>query len=113
MSAFTSTITHSDERVSDLLINAVETVSAYWCSNISQKHEGDIYDISNPDWKWEVTDGHSGTVHVITRTELQSGLDKMKEIVPHQFNYWMNESDDAVTADCFFQCVVLGDVVYG
>jgi hypothetical protein len=112
MSTFTSTITHSDERVSDLLINAVETVSAYWCSNINQKHEGDIYDISLPDWKWEVTD-NDGAVHVITRADLQKGINLMKKIVPRQFNYWMNEDDDGETADCFFQCVVLGNVIYG
>jgi|11_taG_2_1085331.scaffolds.fasta_scaffold107899_1 hypothetical protein len=113
MSAFKTKNTHSSERVQDLLINAVETVSDYWCSNINQIHEGDIYDIDNPDWKWEVTEDESGKVYTITRDSLKSGLKAFKKIVPHHFRAWEAEDDDGETADCFFQCVVLGDVIYG
>lgn len=112
---FTTTVTISDERVQDLLINAVETISAYWCSDITQLHEGDIYDISKPDWKWEVTEdqGDVADVYVITRDDVSAGIDLMQKIVPHQFNNWINDNEDAITADCFFQCVVLKDVIYG
>lgn len=113
MYAFTTTTQHPSERVADLLINAVETVSAYWCSNINPVHEGDLYDIDHPDWKWEVTVGDSGRVVTITRAELQEGLKIFQEVVPHQFSLWVNEGDDAITADCFLQCTVLKDVIYG
>ena len=113
MSAFKTLNSHDPERVEDLLINAVETISTYWCDSIKPLHEGDLYDISQEDWSWEVTDRETNKTVTVTRANLESGLKKFKKVVPHQFRLWMNEDDDAIAADCFFQCVVLGDVIYG
>ena len=37
----------------------------------------------------------------------------MAEKYPRHFTDMIQEQDDATTADVFFQCVVLQDVIYG
>ena len=41
------------------------------------------------------------------------GVQIMAQKYPHHFKAFVDEDDDATTADVFLQCAVLGDVIYG
>jgi hypothetical protein len=53
------------------------------------------------------------TKHVIRKEDLDAGLKLMAEKHSTHFADFIAENEDAITADVFFQCVVLKDVVYG
>lgn len=52
-------------------------------------------------------------VYTLDLESLEKGIGVFAEKVPHQFAEWLKENDDAVTGDCYLQCCLLGDVVYG
>lgn len=109
---FTVTTTISSERITDLLCGALEGGSNYWAH--FRVECDDVYDIDNPEWALTVIDAEDdGRKYTINRDSLIKGLSKLKEIVPHHFNHFMNEDDDAETADCYLQCCVFNDVIYG
>lgn len=110
---FTVTTTISSERITDLLCGALEGGSNYWAHFQCSSPEG-FYYIDNPEWELTVIDvEENGRKHTINRDSLIKGLSKLQEIVPHQFNNFMNEDDDAETSDCYLQCCVFEDVIYG
>lgn len=49
---------------------------------------------------------------VIGRAEVQKGFDVMAEKYPSHMGDFLSENHDAETADVFWQCVVLGDIIY-
>lgn len=51
--------------------------------------------------------------HAVGRLNLREGIGKMAEHASEHFGDWMNEREDAVTADVFLQMVALGEVRYG
>lgn len=71
-------------------------------------YEGDLPE----DGQGDLPDGlkkHEG----IDLMRLLRGFEIMAEKSPYQFSEFMADNPDAITADVWFQCVVLGDVVYG
>jgi hypothetical protein len=58
-------------------------------------------------------DPSNGRKLELTQDKLISGLQTFAEKCPSHFADFMAENDDATTADCFLQCCLLGDVVYG
>lgn len=66
--------------------------------------------------------GRTVNVHHLTLDSIKQGLRIMATGGPdgktwgvksQHFADWLNENDDATTADVFIQCCVLGDIVYG
>lgn len=110
---FTVAITHTvtAERLEDLIVNSCEGGSNYWAT--FKSNQDNPYDFNAEGWELEVFDFEENETHKINLTTLQTGLQKMIEIVPHHFTAFQNEDDDAWTADCFMQCCVFGDVIYG
>jgi hypothetical protein len=53
-----------------------------------------------------------GTI-VITDKDIQRGLKVMSKKCPHQFAQLVAREYDALSADCFVQCIVFGDAIYG
>lgn len=62
-------------------------------------------------------DGHDEvnklTKHFIDLESIEKGLTLMAVKYPIHFNNFVVENDDAITADIFLQCCVLGEVKYG
>lgn len=54
-----------------------------------------------------------GKLYRITRADLERGLQVFAEKCPRHLSDLLNENDDAITGDCFLQCVVFGEVIYG
>jgi hypothetical protein len=53
------------------------------------------------------------TKRTFTRADLEQGIALMAKDHASHFGDWVQENDDAITADVLLQCVVLKDVVYG
>ena len=49
----------------------------------------------------------------LTLEAMKAGLAVFQEKAPQQFKAFMEENEDALTGDCFLQCCLLGEVVYG
>lgn len=49
----------------------------------------------------------------LNREKLVKGLQTFAEKCPKHFDDMISENYDACTADCYIQCCLLGDVVYG
>ena len=128
---FTASQTILAKDLADLIVTAFEGGSAYWCQSAKlikfpeydpgpdpgpryshpQVYEGDFqfevgYDdpdgVANADGK-----------KLIGPAEMQAGLTVFAEKYPSHFADFIKEEYDAETADVFWQCVVLGDLVYG
>ena len=132
MTEFTTTKTVDPQRIADMFVGAIEGGSAYWCQGfvlsklpVFEKTEGDIWYSNGTFWAaddYEVTakfddpdqpEGNYAGVKIIKPEDVQKGLQLMAEKYPRHFTDMIQEQDDATTADVFFQCVVLQDVIYG
>lgn len=106
------------ERIEDLLCNAWEGGSAYWCSaritrrgeDVTYVHEHatrggeiEIYDPEDPD---EVPLG------VLNADTIRRGVGLLGDHPGHLADI-VAENDDAETGDVFLQLCVMGEVVYG
>ncbi len=54
-----------------------------------------------------------GKTFVVDMETLARGLQKMADNHPEHFGNFLAENDDADTGDCFLQCCVFGEVVFG
>jgi len=57
-------------------------------------------------------DREGGTIP-LTRESMAVGLAVMARVCPRQFAHVTSDGGDADTGDCFLQCCVLGEVMYG
>lgn len=130
MSSFTTSMTISANSLANLAITAFELnyLTASWC--------GEVKPVSLPQgltapWYadpkfWESDfqiavkldgpndpEGSRRSGAVIGRAEVQTGLDKMANDYPSHLGDFINENYDAETADAWWQCCVLGDIIYG
>jgi hypothetical protein len=121
----------SHRRIADMMVGAVEGGSTYWCIQINllspgdvapdDQHKGPWYDNPNryadPDFKIEVVESEPSDEgdgkHIVDQAAIAKGLEVMARKYPSHFADMVGETDDAITADVFLQCVTLGDVVYG
>lgn len=124
-------------RVFDLIVNAYDSGAfSYWIDRHScsaELPEGFNLDtiewLSSDErrsWKSENTDyfaplvggelmfvDKDGHLRTLDGEAISRGLVIMAEKYPNHFGDFMIEEDDAITADVFIQCCVLGEVVYG
>jgi hypothetical protein len=136
----TVTTTVTPEQIRDTMVSAFEGGTGYWCFNEvtdaleekyvtsklkSAKALGLYTKVKTPwydnpafwaDPEFAVTveliledDGREKTV--VGPAEMQKGIQVMAEVFPDQFQKMTNQDGDSVTADIFWQCVVLGDEV--
>jgi len=68
---------------------------------------------ADPNHKVEFIDKEDGTKHKMGWSHVCNGTSTMAQEYPRHFNDWVCENDDFITADVWFQCCLLGDVVYG
>jgi hypothetical protein len=54
-----------------------------------------------------------GDKHVLDLPALTKGFAAFSKEVPHQLRNALADGGDAETGDCFLQCCIFGDVVYG
>ena len=119
------------QRIADLMVTAFEGGSGYWCHasdvalEVPDRAPGTIYYADPAFWdgggqiivRYDDPDkddeGESTGRKVFGLTQLAKGLQIMAEKYPRHFADFVAENDDADTGDCFLQCVILGDVVYG
>ena len=119
------------QRIADLMVTAFEGGSGYWrhASDVAlavpDRAPGTIYYADPAFWdgggqiivRYDDPDkddeGESTGRKVFGLTQLAKGLQIMAEKYPRHFADFVAENDDADTGDCFLQCVILGEVVYG
>lgn len=114
----------SDEQLENLTANAIELGTDYWCW-IKNKS-----DVTNTDADKSFSERvlatalEGGEVSIYdTETEeflgyfskenIKKGTELMYKNQPSHFADILNENDDSVTADVWFQFVVMGELVYG
>lgn len=120
------TIPVSTETIVSTFNTALEVGSGYWLQEIDWGHIGDIAEnsqeryeylhnaIEDDDDRWELhLTEDDGKRHVMNQQKLWAGLHTMAKDHPRHFDDMINDNGDAITADIFLQCVLLGDVVYG
>ena len=106
------------ERLEDLMCNALEGGITYWCRGI------EVDDYRDCEWAHEaIAKGTRFTVHTYEDdptvvedyacNKLPEALGKLAVDYPHQWSLFLEEQDDADTADLVFQLYVFGEVVYG
>jgi hypothetical protein len=118
------------DRLHDLLCTALEGGTGYWCQitdyNPPEGKERKDYRYPHLDI---IFDGGSITVtdyiseaegcepvfkdKKITLDDLKKGLQIMADKYDWHFKNFLEENDDAETGDVFFQCAVMGDIVFG
>jgi hypothetical protein len=120
------------QRIADLMITAVEGnwMTRSWCNGIYKDEAVDTEEepwYSDPKfWAGEFTITVDEIVdegeppehqnlkrHVCTQETFAKGFEIMAQKYGRHFGDFMNENEDAITADVFLQCVALGEVVYG
>ena len=134
---FNVPVTVTDQRISDLLCNALEGGSNYWYTITAYTKPTEMvfqcmadtlptqifkhidYPM-NPGGSITIGDREDGRPHgavfinsVITKEVLLQGLRVMSEKYPRHFADFIAENDDAETGDVFLQCCCFGEIVYG
>lgn len=119
------------QRIADMMIGAIEGGSTYWCRSFRRHEVPGGIELEERPWyadpKIYHLPGFSFRVIIdeideatgkpeqrfITAADFAKGLQIMAAKYPEHFTDLVKENDDATTADVFFQCVVLGEIVYG
>jgi hypothetical protein len=110
-----------DQRIKDLLCNALEGGSNYWYEiesfvnpnkiTVECRHL-DLPFIEGCGLMIADSEGDMGT-KLLNREAMEKGLNIMSEKYPLHFSNFMTENDDAETGDVFLQCALYGEIVFG
>jgi hypothetical protein len=120
-------VTITEEQIENIIVGALEGGSNYWYligegippqdesgRTMSERITHEI--INNPEYKLaihDLEDEEGEPLGYLT----QEGMIKAFEIVATNYNWHyqnlINEEDDAETHDVFFQCAVMGEIVFG
>lgn len=123
MENYTIKLTITPEQVSDMMVSVIEGGYSGWlhfadftCSygkpkTFQNKGIGVIAKIEYD--REEDQEGANLGRMKITRRTIERGLQAFGEQCPKGLADLISENWDAITADCFFQCVVFGKVIYG
>ena len=123
----------TNQRILDMLVTAFEGGSNYWIEEvISNPPAGTKYEDFKqggehaPDEYYPayqilplvggsitIIDNEDGTKYCLNSTAIADGLQLMATKYPRHWDNFINENDDAETADVFLQCATMGDVVFG
>ena len=108
------------QRMKDLLCTAFEGGSNYWIDHIEAKGKYKksqieyIYDVPILTKGWlEIHDIDDPTIIKLDSAALKKGLNILAKLYPQAFSDFINENEDAETADVFLQCCCFGEVIYG
>lgn len=58
-------------------------------------------------------DGEDDFRHIITLSDIENGLELMRDEYPNHWADLAEENDDAITGDVFLQLTVFGELIYG
>lgn len=118
------------ERLTDMIVGAIEGGSAYWCETfvpdnstveLANVKRGGIWYSESSYWleggkaflEFEKpTEDHDGNA-TIGKQQFINGLTIMAAKAPQHFADLVNETDDATTSDVFLQCVLFGEIIFG
>ncbi len=111
-------------RIKDLLTSAFEGGSNYWVEVAERL--GEAKDRKQAEFLSDAPFVKNGCLRIkdnldmdgekwflLTPQILVEGLKVMAHKYPKAWTDFLNENDDAETADIFLQCVCFGDVIYG
>lgn len=135
LQTFKVQLTHSISlvRIGDLIVGAFEGGSNYWM-RVSKREKPEtmtfFYDAASIGGEsgkvyWHVDyplNGGSVTISdaegdmpdgVLNSSTIQMGLEIMAEKYPWHMQDFLQENDDATTADVFLQCCIYGEIVFG
>ena len=102
-----------DGRLFDLLCNYLPTRDADFRLTHDEIDRLREWKNDNPKVFEKFIDKEDGTEHKMGWSHVCNGTSTMAQEYPRHFNDWVCENDDFITADVWFQCCLLGDVVYG
>ncbi len=111
--------TFDKDRVECLLISAFEGGSNYWIKRVRCRvGQGDVYEAAFDRGLYvkvlpEGGDPNGNKEFFLGPTSMQSGMQVMADKFQHHMADFINENDDATTADVWLQCCLFGDVIYG
>lgn len=109
------------ERISDLLCNAIEGGSTYWCQSITRmggitkeqaKYRHEVPFVEGGWLEIIEFDAPDNRVIRLDKEKIIHGLSVFAERCPLQFGDLMADNSDAETGDCFLQCCCFDEVVY-
>ena len=127
----------TEEKVKQLLCDAFEGGSTYWCQIVGFKfpdgilykdfREGERFGSKTGEAYWhphqliplhegcslKIGDGEGQKYYSLGRHELERGLHVMAEKHPQHWANVVNDNDDAETGDVYLQCCLFGEIVYG
>jgi len=109
------------QQVKDLLCNAIEGGSNYWCNSITRygvdreqaEFRQDVPFVVGGYLMLDWCDNDTGSAKRIDLEAIRNGLTVFAEKCPRQFKDLVEDNTDAETGDCFLQCIVFGEVIYG
>lgn len=129
MNKYIASVEVDGQKVADQIVTAFEGGVNYWCHGADlvssevkptespwyscpKLWEGDfaiLVKYDDPDKE----EGNASGRKEINQDDIKRGIQMMAEKSPAHFTDLIMDDGDAITADVFFQYVVLGDVIYG
>lgn len=116
----------SQQRIEDLLCNALEGGSNYWYMidsfNYPEGQTQESLGLEFPHIELPLVPGGSLTISdkedaqtkaTLDKAACIKGLEAMARDEARHFGDWLAENDDATTGDVFLQCALWGKVIYG
>lgn len=124
-----TTVDVSVKKISYLIITAMESSCGYWARVVGESkllpgvgYYDRFFNLATDGWidfglleemgpDMEPIEG--AKVFRLSDNSIQKGLKMMANKYPRHFGDFMDDNDDAITADVFLQCCLLEDLVYG
>lgn len=120
----------SEEKIAELFCTAFYGGINYWCCDIHYSIPKEIKEhnlsyedelakclFTYPHYSFKIVEGDddddSIDVHSITLDKIQNGLNKMAIDSPEITTNFLLDGFDAQIADCVFQYIVFGEIIYG
>lgn len=121
----------AESRIQDMLINGFEGGIGYWATIVEYKLPEGVEKPRNAYASVPLMEGGAviltdrekvgrggdldadAELWTLNRESMIKGLTIMAQKYPRHFANFIDENDDAETADVFIQCSVMGDIVYG
>ena len=122
----------SKDDISGLLCSAFEGGSSYWCCDLAVHRypdgmgksdfefwhievpliEGGVLKFRDVEEAEDAEVDEDGYYH-LDLEKIKEGLAVLREKFPRHWSDFANKNDDATTGDCFLQCCIFGDIIYG
>jgi hypothetical protein len=117
-------MTHLSEIANDLLTTALEGGSNYWAqieTSIPKSEDPTRQCFSERVWDFIMSGGsvavsdleEGDDLGTFNNDSLVNAFKVMEETYPYHYKNAVNDEWDGITADVFFQCAVMGKIVFG